>query len=208
MPRDFNGASLADIEDEVQFQKARPGDHLCTAFQCPNCQSQNIRGRDLVPGNVEDEAFTAVCTQVILDAFWSRSSATVAGHVQELSFIIEYAKRLGISNPLPPLGPFPRYHHLGMLQAMMVIMRSMEPGRGKSGKIKYGTARKVRSTFTVLWDISPDSGGNITLSSSSAKGKYVATRNPSEGRMYQAFAMGCCARMGDVDDGGILAMTR
>lgn len=198
VPRDFNGASLAEIEDEVRFQKARPGDHLCTAFQCPNCQSQNIRGRDLVLGNVEDEAFTAICTRVILDAFWSRSSATVAGHVRELSFIIDYAKRLDIADPLPPLGPFPKYSHLGMLQAMMVIMRSMEPGRGKGGKIKYGTARKVRSTFTVLWDISPDSGGDLTFSTSSSKGKYVATRNPAEGRMYQAFAMGCCARMGDV----------
>ena len=103
-----------------------------------------------------------------------------------------------IADPLPPLGPFPKYIHLGMLQAMMVIMRSMEPGRGKGGKIKYGTARKVRSTFTVLWDISPDSGGDLTFSTSSSKGKYVATRNPAEGRMYQAFAMGCCAQMGDV----------
>ena len=198
VPRDFNGASLAEVEDEIRFQKARPGDHLCTAFQCPNCQSQNIRGRDLEPGEVEDEAFDAVCKRVILDAFWSHSSATVAGHVREVKFIIDYARMLAIRNPFPRLGPFPKYHHLGMLQAMMVIMRSMERGRGKNTKIKYGTARKVRSSFTVLWDVSPDSGGDIVLSSSSIKGKYVATCNPSEGRMYQSFALGCCARMGDI----------
>ena len=47
LPRDFNGASLAEIDDEKRFGEARPGDHLCCAFQCPNCQSQNIRGKDL-----------------------------------------------------------------------------------------------------------------------------------------------------------------
>ena len=40
--------------------------------------------------------------------------------------------------------------------------------------------------------------GDITLSSSSIKGRYVASLNPSEGRWYQAFAMGCCARIDDI----------
>ena len=198
IPRDFNGASLAEVEDEIRFQQARPGDHLCTAFQCPNCQSQNINGRNLVPDEAEDEAFQAIATRVILDAFWSHSSATVAGHVREVKFIIKYAKMLRIRKPFPQLGPFPLHHDLGMLTAMMVIMRSMEPGRGRDGKVKHGTARKTHSTYTVLWDASPESGADITLSSSSSKGRYVATCNPSEGRMYQRFALGCCARMGDI----------
>ena len=49
MPRDFNGASLAEVDDEIRFRQARPGDHLCVPFQCPNCQSQNIRGRSIGP---------------------------------------------------------------------------------------------------------------------------------------------------------------
>jgi hypothetical protein len=44
LPRDFNGASLAEVDDEERFRVARPGDHLCTAFQCPNCQSQTSKG--------------------------------------------------------------------------------------------------------------------------------------------------------------------
>lgn len=47
--RDFNGATLAEVEDEKRYKVARPGDHLCSIFQCPNCQSQNIRGKDLDP---------------------------------------------------------------------------------------------------------------------------------------------------------------
>ena len=69
VPRDFNGASLEELEDEVRFRKARAGDHLCCAFQCPNCQSQNIRGEDLRKGELMDEVFTSVCIWATLDAF-------------------------------------------------------------------------------------------------------------------------------------------
>ena len=42
------------------------------------------------------------------------------------------------------------------------------------------------------------SGSDITLSSGSVQGKYVATLCPSEGRWYQRFEKGINARMGDV----------
>ena len=103
-----------------------------------------------------------------------------------------------INKPFPRLGPFPHGYHMGMLQAIMVVMRSMEPGTGRGGKVKYGTARKNRSTGTVLYNASPESGADIVLSTSSSKGRYVATCNPSEGSFYQMFATGCCARSGDI----------
>ena len=198
MPRDFNGASLAEVEDEIRFRRARPGDHLCTAFQCPNCQSQNIRGADLVPGDVEDEAFEFATSRATLDAFWAHSSRTVAGHLTQVRFMARYGRMLGIENPFPRLGPFPLGHHLGMKEAVMLIMRSLEPGAGRGGRVKFGTARKVRSTITVLWDASPESGADISLSSSSKAGRYVATCNPAEGRWYQHFSVGVAARMGDI----------
>ncbi len=99
--------------------------------------------------------------------------------------------------PMPPLGPWPLYAHLGMAQAVMLLLRSMEKGRG-GGFVQYGTARKVRATLTSLWDASPSAGADITISSSSLKGRFVATRCPSEGRWYQRFETGCSARMGDI----------
>lgn len=199
MPRDFNGASLAEVEDEIRFLQARPGDHVCVTFQCPNCQSQNLRARDLVPGDMEDEAFEALATRATLDAFWAHSSKTVKDHVRNVERIILFAESLGIPDPLPRLGPFPRSHHLGMLQAIMVLVRSHEPGRSK-GKdtVQWGTARKIRSAFTVVWEASPESGADVTLSAGSLKGRFIATVNPSEGRWYQHFSTGCCARMGDI----------
>lgn len=29
LPRDFNGVSLAEVEGEIRFKRAMPGDHLC-----------------------------------------------------------------------------------------------------------------------------------------------------------------------------------
>ena len=108
IPRDFNGASLAEVEDEIRFKKARGGDHLCCPFQCPNCHSQNIRGRDLITNEAEDEAFTCVVICATLDAFWLHSSKTVQGHVREVKNVIKYAEMLGIPKPFHRLGPFPK----------------------------------------------------------------------------------------------------
>ena len=64
-----------------------------------------------------------------------------------------------------------------MLQAMMVIMRSMEPGKGKDSRAKYATSQKIRGAFLVLWGISPEAGANVSLLSSSKGGCYMATCN-------------------------------
>ena len=187
VPRDFHGVQLSELEDEVRYQKARPGDHLCLPFQCSNCHSQNIRGVDLEEGVIEDEAFSCIVIRATLDTFWSRASKTVASHVREVRFMARYGLALGF-NPMPPLGPWPLYSHLGMKEAMMVLMRSLEQGR--NGRVMYSTARQANACLTVLWQASPISGADITLSSASIKGRYVATLCPSEGRWYQRFETG------------------
>ena len=187
---------MAEVEDEVRFRIARAGDHLCTPFQCPNCQSQNLRGRSLVAGDAQDEAFEAVAMRVTLDAFWAHASKTVAGHVSETRFMARYAEALGV-NPFPPLGPYALGQHLGMLEAMMVVMRSMEKGR-KTTTVQFGTARKARGTLTMLQEASPRSGDDLVLSAAALSGRLVATRAPAEGRWYQFFTAGIRARMGDV----------
>eukprot|EP00956_Cyclotella_meneghiniana_P007545 scaffold10186_cov44-Cyclotella_meneghiniana.AAC.5 len=83
LPRDFNGASLAELGDEMRFKTARPGDHICSSFQCPNCQSQNIRGRDLDPGYARDQAFEALVIRATLDVFWAHATSTVEAHVAQ-----------------------------------------------------------------------------------------------------------------------------
>ena len=134
----------------------------------------------------------------MLDAFWTHSSRTVAGHVTEVNFMSRYALALGV-DPFPSLGPFSLGSHLGMKEAVMIVMRSMEPGT-KGATVQFGTARKPRSTLTVLWEASPESGADIVLSSGGVKGRFVASHAPSEGRWFQQFIHGVQVRMGDVVD--------
>ena len=146
---------------------------------------------------MDDMVFECMVIRATLDAFWSRASKTVAGHVREVKFMIKYGDALRV-DPFPPLGPWPLYQHLGMLQAVMVEMRSREKGRGDRRWVQYGTARKSRATLTVLWESSPTAGADITLSTGSVKGRYIATLCPSEGRWYQRFETGIRARTGDI----------
>jgi hypothetical protein len=134
--------------------------------------------------------------QAILDAFWSRASKTMANHLQEVRNITRYGQMFRYS-PMPVLGPWPLYTHLGMDTALMVLLRSLEKGK-TSATVKYGTARKARATLTVLWESSPSSGDDLTLSAGSVKGRFVATLCPSKVRWYQRFETGIAARMGDV----------
>jgi hypothetical protein len=180
MPRDFNGASLAELEDEIRFRQARPSDHLCTPFQCPNCQSINIRGKPIDSTHIDDLVFECMVICATLDAFWLQASRTIANHMREVRNMARYGKMLSYP-PMPILGPWHLYAHLGMDAALMVLMRSME--KGKSGaNVKYGTARKPCATLTILWESSPSGGDNLTLSAGSGKGRFVATHCPSEGR--------------------------
>ena len=198
VPRDFNGASLAKVEDEVRYQEARPGDHIICPFQCPNCSSQNIRGCNLVSGRAEDESFEALSIRATLDAFWSHSSKTVSSHVAEVKFILRYAEAMGTPHPLPRLGPWELGRHLGVLQAIMLLFRLRGPGRAKGSTVKFGTSRKVRAAYTVIWEASVIGGGDVALCAASIRGRYVASLDPSESRWYQRFSAGVCARMGDI----------
>jgi hypothetical protein len=91
----------------------------------------------------EDEAFECVAIRATLDAFWSRT--TVKRHVREVEFTIKYGRAFCF-NPFPPLGPYPLYQHMGMLQAILVEMRSME-------KRARGEGRMVMSVSNMAQQI-------------------------------------------------------
>jgi hypothetical protein len=196
MPRDFNGALLAELEDEIRSREARPGDHLCIPFQCLNCQSQNIQGWSINNLLIDNLVFECMVVRATLDALWSRASKTVGNHVREVRNMACYGRMFQYP-PMLFLRPWPLYTHLGMEAAVMVLMQSMEKGRG-GGMVKYGAARKARATLTVLWESSPLGGNGMTLSAGSVKGRFVATRCPSKGQWYQNFEMEIYARMGDI----------
>ena len=79
----------------------------------------------------------------------------------------------------------------------MVIMRSIL-GKGNRKTVQYVTAWQASTSLPVLRETSPFAGADITLSSGSNKGQYVATLCLSKGIWYQQFATGINACMGDI----------
>jgi len=107
-----------------------------------------------------------------------------------------YGEALGFS-AMPPLGPFKLGDHNCMQQAILLEMQLNEPGRIQA-TIKWGSAQKMRATSTVLWEVSPMSGSDISFSSRAIQGRNIATLNPSKGQWFQHFSLGASVRMGDV----------
>ncbi len=193
MPWDYIGASLAEVEVELRFKQAQPGDHLCIPFQCPNCQNQNIWGKAIHPYLIDDLLDKCMVVQATLDAFWSRASKTVVNHVQEVRNMAQYGQLFGYP-PMLVLGPCSLYNHLRMDAAIMVLMRLMEKGKAAGATAKYRMARKAWATLTVLWKSSPLSGDDLTLSAGLVRVYLVAPFCPSEGWWYQHFETGICAQ--------------
>lgn len=179
---------MEELDDSEHFTVAQPGDHLCTRFQCLNCQSQNIKGCNLEKDNVRDEEFTALIGHATLDAFWVFASATVKAHLFEVKFIARYGEPLKLA-PLPPLTLIPLYQHGGMLQVILLLKRSLEPGC-KNAMVYVSMARKTRAPLTVLWDLSFLSGSAITFSSANHIGRLVTTLSTSESHWYKTFSRG------------------
>ncbi len=130
-------------------------------FQCPNCQSQNLRGKSLDPSYIDDLVLECMIVRATLDAFWSWATKTISNHVREVRNMAWYGQMLHYS-PMPVLGPWGLHSHFGMDAAVMVLMRSMEKGK-TGGTVKYGMARKARAMLTVLWESSPLGGDDLTL---------------------------------------------
>ena len=110
--------------------------------------------------------------------------------------MVRYGKALGFT-PAPPPGSFRLGQHNGMLQAILLEMRALEPRQDRP-TVQFGTARNICSTTTVLWETSPASSADIALSTGSMKGRYITTLCPSEGRWYQLFTIGVSTRKGDI----------
>jgi hypothetical protein len=104
MPRDFMVHPWLNLKKEIHFKQARPGDHLCIPFQCPNCQSQNIRGQRIDTTRIDDLVFECMVVRVTLDAFWSRASKTIVNHVQEVRNMAQYGRMFQYP-PMLVLGP-------------------------------------------------------------------------------------------------------
>lgn len=145
---DEDGGVVAGIGEDTDYLIGRAGDPIVTPFQCEQCHFRNIYGRDPSWGEQDRKACMFI-RHANLDGFWDWSSATVGAQVRETKRLIRISEEFGFPTPLPPMGPWPLEDVQGMMTAMVMLRRSLDPGRNER-LVQFDTVRKTRSVVTNL----------------------------------------------------------
>ena len=192
---DEEGLELPQKEDDM-FAVARPGDAAMVPFQCDYCHFRNVMGRNPVLGNRADDESLWLIRRANLDAFWSRTSNTVATNLRNLQNFKQIGGQLGL-NLLPETGPFPLRDDFGMGVAMIVLKKSLQPGR--NGKfVQFNTVRRLRTAYGNFWRASVESPTSALVSSMEDGKKFVASDCPTDSFWYSRFTRGLHERVGDL----------
>ena len=185
---------LAD-DDPLRFQEARDGDHLMCPFQCDTCHFVNIHFCLPNPSAPQDSLCLVVIRRANLDALWARERATVAANRREAVIFVREGQAMGFGNPYPPRGPWPIEDIWGMKTAMVMLQRSLYPGKN-AALVQYETIRKTRSHMSNFIHTIPGGMGEMFIASESNVSGM--TRSPTNSLWFKRFMQGCHRRMGDV----------
>jgi len=196
-PQDESGADMImDRLDSSRFMVGCRGDHLFTPFQCDRCNIQNLLGRDPILEVATDVRVLKYIRRANLDAFWAREPQTVAKNLAEIRRGLAVACSLGFGHQLyPPLGPFPVTDSFGMGAAIVMLQRTLDPGKHHQDHVQFDTARKFRAAVSNLYLASAQGQEAVVM----AKGtqKLLVTKCPTYGNWFERFTKGTHKRMGD-----------
>ena len=135
--------------DQNEFNYARDGDHLMVGFQCDLCIFRRLRKRDPEEIVKKDRNLLAYIRRANLDAFWSRSPATVAQNKYRVRRSIkDLNDELGITDgPFYDHGPYPNYDSEGYTVAYSVLLASRRSGRYEETHSQWQTIRHVKGAI-------------------------------------------------------------
>ena len=182
-------------EDPTRHQEARNGDHLMCPFQCDECQFVNIHKCSSRIGAPQDDLCLTAIRRANLDALWARERATVEANRREALLFVSQGDSLGFDQPYPPRGPWPVEDIWGMKTAIVILQRSLAPGKNASF-VQYETIRKTRSHISNFFHTVPGGMGEMFIASESNVSGM--TRSPTNSLWFKRFMLGCHRRMGDV----------
>ena len=130
-----------------------------------------------------------------LDAFWSREPGIVSSTRRDSMKLAGIGMRLGLSNILPVMEPFPLEDRLGMGLAVGMLICSLDEGTNQN-TLQFESVRKMKSAFSNMWDVS-----KLTLTTSlMAKDirKTYVTSCPSYLLWFERLIIGMDIRMSDM----------
>lgn len=195
-PKDVDGVLQVVLGDEDRFQYGRNGDHLLVSFQCGLCHFRNMEGRNPVSGNALDNRVLMLIRRATLDSFWSREPATVRGTLRQGGKMEDIASQLGLSPVMGAMGPFPLADTTGMKLAVVMLERSLDPGKNEK-LVQYSTVRTLRSAYSNIFHASSLHASGVSVFSGASK-KMVTTTCPSNGFWFDRFMVGYYKRVGQL----------
>ena len=166
-------------------------------FECDRCIFHKLRGTPADPGNPRDKLLLACIRRANLDAFWSRSTETVTGHVGQIRMKMAMADLLGTKPTIPAPGPLPAFDHCGYGVAVELLAKSRMPGTYHSTHQQWDTLRKLITAYGNSVRASGAANSSV-LSMCDGEGKSYQrlSDDPCVSLWFKRFMTGCKRRMG------------
>jgi hypothetical protein len=183
--------------DFKKFSEARDGDDLMISFECDFCVFSKVSGRLVNLESISDVHLMGCIRRVILDAFWSRARQTVSTNANRFREMMMLSLEMGFEPPYDPPGPLPSFDHCGYKIAILMVGKSLQPGRHCNGYTQWDTIRKFKSTHS-----NQSRGGRtantrtMTMTDSRGSGYDRFSTEICGSLWFQRFSLGCRKRMG------------
>ena len=135
--------------------------------------------------------------RVILDSFWSRARHTVTSNASRFREMMSLSDTLGFDPPYAPPRPLPSFDHCGYRVAVLMVAKSLTPGRHSDSHTQWDTIRRFKAVHSNQ-SRSGRTANSKSFTMTDAKGGGL-DRFSSEvcgSLWFQRFSLGCRRRMG------------
>lgn len=182
----------------LEFTRTFGGAHLLCPFQCEECHYENIHlhhSSDTDPITLLKKKATR---RALLDAFGARAESTITSNAAKLKEILEASHNIRMPPPTDrtPRGPFPVTDQDGMATAILMLLKSLNPGIN-SDTVQWATIRSIRSALSNYHRTTPEAQ-TANVEADEPKGSFRFTDAPTSSRWFNRFTTGMHARLGDV----------
>jgi hypothetical protein len=166
-------------------------------FECDRCIFHKLRGTPPDPENAKDKLLLACIRRANLDAFWSRSSDTVTGHLGQIRMKLALADLVGTRPTIPAPGPLPPFDHCGYGVAVEMLLKSRMPGTYHTTHQQWDTIRKLVTAYGNSVRASGSANSSVlSLSDGEGKNYQRLSDDPCASLWFKRFLTGCKRRMG------------
>ena len=182
-------------EDVKKYLVARPGEWLLNPFQCDHCWFVNLHDRKPILREYLDRQELKLIRRANLDMFWSRESSTVKGIIYDIKDIV---KRLSWRDRIIPLSDITSWNlgdRCGMGVALLMLEKSIEPGRNNSKYKQFDTVRKFRSTASNVYAATAEANDDPRVLKSLQGAVLHMNAGPMQSVFMERFVMGMKVRM-------------